>query len=186
MNNFAMKPVLIIGGGPSIRWDTAAKFPFDLISTDIYAYNTAYFAKKLPVCIVTLEDGDRMESMFDLNWNCDKPPVIISSRTKQKLIDYIKHKGFETKKFDNELVQVIYNVGMMAWFYAWHELGYREIHLTGFDHLINPRPSVLEQLWKDSFFEFKEYLAPKELKTYIIPSRQHKFTPKRRRWIQRI
>ena len=62
--------------------------------------------------------------------------------------------------------------------FAWHEAGYREIYLTGFDHLINPTPSLLEQLWKEPFFEFKDYLAPKDLKTFIVSARHHEFNSK--------
>ncbi len=161
---------MIIGGGTSIRWDIAQKFDGPIISCDISASNTARFGGKIPTYIVTLEDGDTMHSMFDLEWK-EKPPVVVSSRTKPDLKNYIQLKGFQIIHFEDEILRCCWNCGTMAWMFAWQKLGYDEIYLNGFDSLLSP-DSLLEKLWYDSMRDYADYFAPKDLKTYIIPNRR--------------
>lgn len=164
---------MIIGGGTSLRWDAAQKFDGPLISCDISAVSTPRFGGKTPTHIVTLEDGDNMNSMFDIDWN-EKPPVVISPRTKKPLQAFIREKGFDIISFQDPVLECCWNVGMMAWLFAWKNLGYREVYLNGFDSLLNP-DSILEKLWYDGMRDFIDFLGPVDLKTYVVPN--SKFQP---------
>lgn len=166
---------MIFGAGPSLRWDMGSMFPGDVIATDITSSSVSRFTNKFPVCIVTLEDGENMKYLFDHDWSDKKPPVIYSHRTKPYLLEFIKMKKFETILFNDPLVPIIWNVGMMAWYYAWKVLGYRKIYLNGFDQFLQEPDNLQYQLWTEPFWEFKKDYAPKDLETYLIPPRMHKF-----------
>lgn len=162
--------LLIVGGGLSLRWDVVKHWEGDIVAVDAYAFACPMLTKRIPKYIVTLEDGPNMESFFKWTVEGEKPKVVISSRTQRYLIEYIKSQGLEMTTFDHLLVQTTYNVGMMAWFYAWEVLGYREIYLTGFDHLMNTADSPKERWWREAFYELKNYFAPPDLHTYLIGS----------------
>ena len=165
-----MTKCLIVGGGPSVRWDVGLNWQGDILTVDAYTKATMRWTRQVPKYVFTLEDQPEMERFFQ-NLTV-RPNIVVSTRTLPELRQYLKQNGFPVIEWDNPLLEVVWNVGMMAWWYAWSELGYTEIYLTGFDHLTNPEPSMLERWWRETFYEFKAF-APKDLKTYIVGPRNY-------------
>jgi hypothetical protein len=164
--------ILIFGGGPSIRYDVAHSWKGNIIACDIYAKNVMRFTYRTPSHIITLEDTPNMNHMFE-GISEPKPRVVVSPRTTTELKTFLQKEKFEVIMFDDPLLEVIWNAGLMAWYYAWKVLDYREIYLTGFDSLTNNNPSMLEKLWQESFHEIRDIFAPKDLKTYMVGHRKY-------------
>jgi len=162
---------IIIGSGPTKDFCKVQDFDGLRIACDRQYHDLVNAGIKIDY-LVTLEDND-LSKYFRPPHQEPKPTVVISLRTPETTRNMIGGQDFSIRLFNHPLLQETYNVGMMAWMYAWMKLGCKEIHLTGFDHLYPLKGyDMLHHLWRDMFRELLDDFVPDDVKT-IIPDMQN-------------
>ena len=164
---------MILGSGPSKDFSKLQNFSGLHIVCDRQYHNCIEKGIKIDY-LVTLED-ENFPHYFSPPHQNPKPIVITSLRTTDVTKNVLGDQEFLIKIFNDELLNVCYNVGMVAWLYAWMKLGCKEIHLNGFDHLYPVEGyDLLHHLWRDMFWEIYEDHCPKDVTTVFEKPEQAK------------
>ena len=161
---------IILGSGPSKDIEAFRNFEGIKIACD----------KEYRLCVkegircdyaVTLEDAN-LSHYFDAPHLDKQPIVIVSQRVNDATMEKLGNEDFLIKVYSHPITYVCYNVGLMAWIYAWEKLGCKEIHLNGFDHLYPTEGYDWEHhMWRQMYHDLQEWV-PSDVKT-IIPDMMH-------------
>jgi hypothetical protein len=162
-----MTSAMVLGSGPSKDMESFRDFNGIRIICDKEYHNCA--VDKIPVdYAITLEDGDLSHYFTPphVYQNGNKPIVVISNRIHPNTKKVIDEQDFLTKLYTNEILNICYSVGTMAWMFAWEKLGADTITLNGFDSLQQYAGyDLLHHLWRDMFWELHDDYCPKNVKT---------------------
>ena len=154
---------LIVGAGDSLDMEVVKNFDGMIICCDIVTHLVDDI-RKIDYAI-TLEDSVwYVDGHFAGKYNHEFP-IVTSNRTQQPTKDRLS-KRFKLIPFLTPFSHVTWNVGMLAWIFAWRELEINDITLTGFDSLTDAR-NPEHKLWRETFFEINKGFVPKESITYI-------------------
>lgn len=169
-----MKECIILGSGPNKEIDLFEDFDGIRIACDKEFRELA--DKQIRVdYVITLEDGD-LSHYFELPKKPVGDPIVVCSpRTPPVTLKVIDKYNFSMRMWQEELCNVCYSVGTMAWLYAWMKLGCKKIRLTGFDSLQQEGGyDLLHHLWRDMFWELHDGYCPKDVTTIINDDRDAK------------
>lgn len=154
---------LIVGAGDSLDMDVVKEFDGMIICCDIITHLVDDI-RKIDYA-VTLEDSVwYVDAHFAGKYNHEFP-IVTSNRTRQDTKERLE-KRFKLVPFITQFSHVTWNVGMMAWIFAWKELGLTDITLTGFDSLESPRAPE-HKIWRETFHEINKGFTPKGVMTYL-------------------
>jgi len=182
-----MGKALVIAGGPQVQeqFKDARQFNGLIITVD-KMLKPCLDAGIIPDYVMTIENISTFGYFFqDIPCNIAKKiTVIVSERTHVNTEKIIKETGFKMKLFEWKYLNMISNVGLMAFIYTWSELKIKKIIIIGFDHcdykktgipcfnensehfqifyvkLENPYTKTIcyldpiHQLWREQFFDF--------------------------------
>jgi hypothetical protein len=161
-----MLECMILGSGPSQDYDAFLNFRGTRIACDKEYHNLV--SKGIHTdYLITLEDGD-LSHYFEKPHGEFLPVVVHSLRTPQVTLERLDREDFPMKVYTNEILNVCYSVGTMAWLYAWERLGCKKIFMNGFDSLHQEEGyDLLHHLWRDLFWELHDDYAPKDVETIV-------------------
>lgn len=158
-----MNRCIIIGNGESVNLEKIKSFDGTIICCDAI-FHLIDDIRKVDYVVTLEDDSTYTKNFFSGNTTHDKPIVITSPRTRKEVIELLETKKYNIQKFNEPLLHICWTVGNMAWLYAWKELGFRYIELTGFDSLRNCREYKFKMA-REMFYEMLFDYSPKGLVT---------------------
>jgi len=165
---------MILGSGPSKDIESFKNFNGIKVACDKEYFNCVTEGI-LPDYLITLEDGDLSHYFNRGHLAKGKPIVVYSLRTPKITLETLDKEDFPLKVYTNEILNVCYSVGTMAWLFVWEKLGSKKIVMNGFDSLQQyPGYDLLHHLWRDMFWELHDDYCPKDVETIITDPKDAK------------
>lgn len=167
---------MILGHGPSRDYEAFKNFDGLKLVTDIEYIECNKRGIKTDYAF-TLEDSI-LSHYFDGPHLDPKPTVVISIRTPDGTRYVLGEQDFNMKVASHKLVTVCYNVGLMAWIYAVHYLGCKEIYLNGFDHIYPKQEynsyNLMHHMWREMYWDLHDnWPDAKSVTTFYGPNDEH-------------
>lgn len=181
-----MDKALIIGSGLSVNFELIKSWDGIIVSSDKMYYTLSKKGLTHIDYVCTLEDNHMLAMLFsNPPSGVTKPKVITSVRTHRDTLETLMDNEFTVNVWRHPVLTVTWNSGLMCWFYAWHELGIKDITLTGFDHLYPESESgLMHTWWREEWEDFHKGFVPDDVVTHMSDEKNYKI--QRRKDVLRI